>query len=118
MKHLKDLFFASHWNQEYKFKSGCTFIINQRAFPMDPNGDEFIELKSLEKITDDEAREMYRGVSMNYTTAEQFLEDNKVFGFLSQNEVDYLRSKGYAVPFMGYSVDELIKIGWVKIKEN
>lgn len=30
---------------------------------------------------------------------------------------DFLRSKGYAVPFMGISVDTLIEWGWVKLKE-
>lgn len=31
--------------------------------------------------------------------------------------VDYLRSKGYALPYMGLSVEKLIEYGWVKIKE-
>lgn len=114
---LKNIFFALYWNQEYKFNSGGTFIINARAFPMNPNGDEFLELKSLDKITDDEAKQMHRGIGKNYTSAQEFLEDNKVFGFLSQNEVDYLRSRGYAVPFMNYSVSDLIEMGWIKIKK-
>jgi len=29
--------------------------------------------------------------------------------------VDYLRFKGYAIPFMNYSIDELISFGWVKL---
>lgn len=29
---------------------------------------------------------------------------------------DYLRSKGYAVPFMGLSVEQQIEYGWVKLK--
>jgi len=28
---------------------------------------------------------------------------------------DYLRSKGYALPFMEYSVDELVELGWVRL---
>ena len=31
--------------------------------------------------------------------------------------VDYLRSRGYAVPYMGLSVEKQIEYGWVKIKE-
>jgi hypothetical protein len=31
---------------------------------------------------------------------------------------DYLRSKGYALPWMGLSVDELVEYGWVKLKDN
>lgn len=29
---------------------------------------------------------------------------------------DFLRSKGYAMPFMGVNVQELVKWGWVKLK--
>lgn len=30
---------------------------------------------------------------------------------------DYLRSQGYALPWMGLSIDDLIKYGWVKLKK-
>jgi len=30
--------------------------------------------------------------------------------------VDYLRSKGYALPYMDLSVDDLVNYGWVKLK--
>lgn len=32
--------------------------------------------------------------------------------------LDFLRSQGYALPWMGISVQELIEWGWVKIKEE
>ena len=31
---------------------------------------------------------------------------------------DCLRSKGYALPYMDLSVDNLIEYGWIKLKEN
>jgi hypothetical protein len=31
---------------------------------------------------------------------------------------DYLRSKGYALPYMGLSVEKQIEYGWVKLKQN
>jgi len=34
---------------------------------------------------------------------------------LSGEIFDYLRSKGYAVPFMEYSVEDLISFGWVQL---
>ena len=34
------------------------------------------------------------------------------------NTVDYLRSKGYALPWMDLSVEDLVKYGWIKLKEN
>lgn len=30
--------------------------------------------------------------------------------------IDYLRSKGYALPWMGLSVEDLVNAGWVKLK--
>lgn len=32
------------------------------------------------------------------------------------NAYDYLRSRGYALPWMGLSVEELVNRGWVKLK--
>ena len=31
---------------------------------------------------------------------------------------DYLRSKGYALPWMDLLVEDLVEYGWVKLKEN
>lgn len=33
-------------------------------------------------------------------------------------ECDYLRSKGYALPWMDLSVEDLVEYGWVKLKED
>lgn len=30
----------------------------------------------------------------------------------------YLRSKGYAIPFMGLNIEEQIKRGWIKLKQK
>ena len=75
----------------------------------------FIKLKRLEKITDEDAMSMFRGIERNYSDAKQFLDDYKSIGFLEQSEVDFLRSKGYAVPFMNYSVEDLVSFGWVRL---
>ena len=37
---------------------------------------------------------------------------------ISSVEADYFRSKGYALPYMDLSVEDLIDYGWVKLKEN
>ena len=76
---------------------------------------EFLELKPISKITNEDAISMYRGLGRNYESANQFLEDYKSIGFLEQGEVDFLRSNGYAVPFMNYSVDDLVSFGWVRL---
>ena len=37
---------------------------------------------------------------------------------ISSVESDYFRSKGYALPYMDLSVEDLIEYGWIKLKEN
>ena len=37
---------------------------------------------------------------------------------IEQYEIDYLRSKGYALPYMDLSVEDLISYGWIKLKVN
>ena len=33
----------------------------------------------------------------------------------NQQQTDFLRSKGYAIPFMEYSVNDLVSFGWVRL---
>lgn len=37
---------------------------------------------------------------------------------LSLNYTDYLRSKGYALPYMGLSVETMVEYGWIKLKSE
>ena len=114
---VKCRFFAQYYGTE-TFCGGDNHIItnvewytiSDESYP-----NPHLKLKPLSKITNEDAISMYRGLERNYESANQFLEDYKSIGFLEQSEVDFLRSKGYAVPFMGYSVDDLVKIGWVQL---
>jgi hypothetical protein len=105
----------------------------------------FIKLKPLSKITDEDAIEIIKiidsksnkFINVNYSFAEKkeppyiksvisdkgrfdinnnfvFIIDKQVIDF-SLNIFDYLRSKGYAVPFMEYSVEDLVSFGWVQL---
>lgn len=48
---------------------------------------------------------------------ESIQDNDGVFhSVVSFEVVDYLRSRGYALPFMGLSVEELVIRGWVKLK--
>jgi len=112
---VKCRFFMQYYGQEvFAFDSEDAIKINNRTISYIRQY-SFLRLKPLLKITDEDAISMYRGLERNYESANQFLEDYKSIGFLEQSEVDFLRSKGYAVPFMGYSVDDLVKIGWVQL---
>ena len=110
---VKCRFFAQYYELEVAKHSTKNYFVKHILDKVGEN--YFLELKPLSKITDEDAISMYRGLERNYESANQFLEDYKSIGFLEQSEVDYLRSKGYAVPFMEYSVDDLISFGWVRL---
>ena len=112
---VKCRFFAQYWGTKTLYVGGVGLVEIGKCGWNLKHPDFFLQLKPLSKITDEDAISMYRGLERNYESANQFLEDYKSIGFLEQSEVDFLRSKGYAVPFMGYSVDELVKMGWVQL---
>lgn len=62
-----------------------------------------LELKPTSKITVLERKELNK------------LTSDKSVGEYFRIEKDFLRSKGYAVPFMEYSVDDLVSFGWVRL---
>lgn len=45
-------------------------------------------------------------------------ESTIYYDSFSQLETDFLRSKGYALPYMYLSVEELVRRGWIKLKVN
>lgn len=110
---VKCRFFVQYYELEVAKHSTKNYFVKHILDKVGEN--YFLELKPLSKITDEDAILMYRGLERNYESSNQFLEDYKSIGFLEQSEVDYLRSKGYAVPFMEYSVDDLISFGWVRL---
>lgn len=111
---VKCRFFAQYWGTKTMYVGGVGLVeIGKGGWNL-KHPDFFLQLKPLSKITDEDAISMYRGLERNYESANQFLEDYKSIGFFEQSEVDFLRSKGYAVPFMNYSVEDLTSLGWVR----
>ena len=93
-----------------------------------------LELKTLSKITDEDLLFICRNKKGKIEKVELIgIEENKEKKYLNIkisfsngwhefyteiNEIeniDYLRSKGYAVPFMEYSVEDLVSFGWVRL---
>ena len=122
----KTKFFAQYWGQDVLCR--VIFGKNKNEIIMHNTPcsnlklgeiiDSYLELKPLSQISDEESILMYRGLETHYENAKQFLEDYAALDFLSQNEADILRSKGYALPWMDLSVEDLVEYGWVKLKEN
>jgi hypothetical protein len=83
-----------------------------------------IKLKPLSKISDEDAV----GIPSipNRTTLElldyfckkdHLVACEYLLGSLTPQDYDYLRSRGYALPWMGISVEKMIEAGWIKLEE-
>lgn len=124
----KERFFGHYMNQNvlshpsYKGKTNCLepsliiLITTKNDF-----SEYFLLLKSLSDITDEDAIEVSKiynpfqclDYELHLSRGRKIVHKNNR---LSIHCIDYLRLKGYAVPYMGLSVETLIEYGWVKIK--
>lgn len=104
------------------------------SFFRDDVEETHVLLKSLSSssITDEDAIELVKihGYIKNQLTEENgrslinsiikgtdipfFYVKKEKFGHM----IDYLRSRGYALPYMGASVGTMIEWGWIKLKED
>ena len=79
----------------------------------------YLELTPLSMISDEDAVKLphkeYDNNKVFYKSANDFLENIKVFGFFTSDEADKLRELGYAIDFNGLSVEQLVEYGWVKL---
>lgn len=91
-----------------------------------------IKLKPLSSITDEEL------IIVSAIEGDKYTEDHIIRGrtiiktFAEYSDctdslkntnqliqlIDYLRSKGYALPYMGLSVEKLQEYGWIKLKSE
>jgi hypothetical protein len=96
---------------------GWINTIGQRIYTADGQ----IVLKDLSSITDEqdiEVTKIFYPLSENSAITE---DEFSAFGINSPAKriielIDYLRSKGYALPFMSYSVEDMVQAGWIKLK--
>lgn len=129
----KAKFFAQYWGQEVFSKThGATTHILDYVRLGSISDISVIELKPLSQISDEDAIEVAKicliqageydnTVSdyelLNYCHTE-YIQPNEYLRFTPQYILDFLRSRGYALPWMGLSVDKLIEYGWIKLKED
>ena len=130
----KAKYFAQYWGQDVI--KNCTALFD--TFGLDSvlqstytiSNSSYLELKPLSSITDEDAMDVSKikgwidilNEKVNIEATKRWLLEND---FLPENFflkfsyiLDYLRSKGYALPFMGLSVEQLIEYGWLKLKSN
>ena len=128
LSELKQKFFAQYWGQEIaKESKNSPLISTTTAFLIGSTKDHYLELKPLSSISDEDLEFIVVGIcgldrdefltGKNTESVRNFL--NRIIDFDSTDLhiCDFLRSKGYAIPWMGFSVAELIELGWVKLIE-
>lgn len=83
-----------------------------------------LELKHINNISDDDAYEMAlfnRDLGDNKERKDLIehsrknIEYNDAIGSLRAHHYDFLRMKGYAVPYLNLSVGNMIEAGWIKL---
>lgn len=120
----KAMFFAQYWGVKClkntllnpDIPSHKVEIGNCKGLPQ-----QFLELTPLSDITDEDAKKIavlaYKISRGDIVSGKEYLHQfDKVNASYPTIISDFLRSKGYALPYMGLSVDKLIEYGWVKLK--
>lgn len=125
----KAKFFAVYWGQTVlnSDRYGKEFIIsyfNPGQSNVDgivPGCNYHLELTPLSAITDEDHNVIIQNKIMNPHLPKGDVELDGRIGGIHLSDIttcDYLRSKGYALPWMGLSVEQQIEFGWVKLKES
>lgn len=124
----RDRFTAQYWGQKIarlvEFNHELLYI---NDYSITTPKEKFLELTPLSSITDEDAIEVSRiwGSKVDSRIIGESIV-NRLAGRWSDIEtqfrnilgvVDYLRLKGYALPWMGITVEQQIEFGWVKLKE-
>lgn len=127
---LKAKFFALYWGQRvlnHKEVNRLYRVVNLLELKNDVWE---AHLKPLSAITDEDAIEVaIIAGNSSYTDdrrayngrllLQEFLRRQcNVYGEDWLKLFDYLRSRGYALPYMGISVEQQVEAGWVKLIEK
>ena len=141
----KARFFAQYFGQHVLYFSS-DFLRKIDNLTLDSvENDDYLELKPLSQISDEDVIQgityLYNitrealgeileiehydtfssittiGIGCNFKTSRSIhhWRGTKKIGSV---EADYFRSKGYALPYMDLSVEDLVEYGWVKLKEE
>ncbi len=120
----KAKFFAQYWGQDILCSDmyGDGGTIYSATMKDSSIKNEWIELKPLSDISDEDAVEAIM-VSLGKSASEfEGSQREAVVYYITtttfdSNEADFLRSRGYLLPWMGLSCEGLIEAGWAKYKE-
>lgn len=130
---MKAAFFAQYWEQKIvvmPYKKGLATPFEALYYwnHKEVSNESYLELFDLSQISDEDARECGFNEkndidNPNYGISPSglflnWLDDWEIEAAFSMTIIDYLRSRGYALPYRNISVEQQIKNGWVKIAEQ
>jgi hypothetical protein len=119
---VRSRFFAQYWGtKSLDIGGGGLVELGSGGWNL-KHPDFFLKLKSLSKLSDKDAIEVSKIwgskveskilgniISIRIETKAESEVRNSI------GVIDFLRSKKYALPFMQYSVEDLISFGWVQL---
>lgn len=123
-------FFTQYWGVRCMHIGGVDLVQVGTGGCNLKHPDFFLELKPLSKLSDEDAisffdiqwGETHKGkpkeFKLEYGKEWANSINSERFGLIPSNiihGIDFLRSKGYAIPFMEYSVEMLVDFGWVRL---
>lgn len=128
----KKKFIAQYWDQEVMLSE----VENKQTFKADEDNfhrwipECYLELTPLSLISDEDAEKcvdiLFSENHVGYSDKVEYGKNwaNTVFnlplnGIYLRDYIpmmDYLRSKGYALPYIGVKVETLIEWNWIKLK--
>jgi|GEM_PF-7101941 len=120
----KQAFFAQYLYQKVVVGSSKKPIDCYPVFANDPT---YLLLKNLKDISDEDAENIANiiGIKISksisrfditYYYLSDFTDNHtmETSGKETLQVLDYLRSKGYLLPFREYTIDQIIEMGWAK----
>lgn len=129
----KTKLFVQYWGQTIMMYENSDFVTTIHEHNLEEIPLSYLQLIPLSQITDEDAVECLRHFtrgsgnstsdyeyckSQNYNPSQMLSYFNKYkFWNYRPETIDYLRSKGYALPYNGLSVENQIQYGWIKLVE-
>ena len=126
----KALFFALYWgqkiviwNQNLLIKPKLNILLNEidetdvleLKSLLSISNEDAIELSNIEGLSDTE-EPLARGRALARMIEESMDCSHFMRNFQNAlNAIDFLRSKGYALPYFNLSVKTLVEYGWIKL---
>ena len=116
----KAKFFALYWGQKV-IKDDVSQLLYVSPNINLEHDSWYLNLKPLSSISDEDRNVVSTYYNTNlikideYGGFEPWYDGN--FKPWRSIQIDYLRSKGYALPWMGLSVEEIVEAGWIKLTE-